>query len=126
MHYGIMVNPDVCDNEIGFHYLQPIPLTPEILEKNNLILGDNIISSDKTPFGEIFNSINIKNTLIENGQLQKEAYQIYIRNKELSIFEGRYICIRIAYVHELQHALRLCGLNELADNFKPSIKNNHL
>lgn len=22
------------------------------------------------------------------------------------------------YVHELQHALRLCGLNELADNFK--------
>lgn len=26
--------------------------------------------------------------------------------------------IHIYYVHELQHALRLCGLNELADNFK--------
>ena len=25
---------------------------------------------------------------------------------------------RIRYVHELQHALRLCGLTELADNFK--------
>ena len=26
--------------------------------------------------------------------------------------------INLYYVHELQHALRLCGLNELADNFK--------
>lgn len=24
----------------------------------------------------------------------------------------------VKYVHELQHALRLCGLNEIADNFK--------
>lgn len=23
-----------------------------------------------------------------------------------------------SYIHELQHALRLCGLNDLADNFK--------
>lgn len=28
--------------------------------------------------------------------------------------------IRFHYVHELQHALRLCGLTELADNFKVS------
>ncbi|MBQ0088527.1 MAG: hypothetical protein KBT27_04250 [Prevotellaceae bacterium] len=28
------------------------------------------------------------------------------------------ISIQIKYVHELQHALRLCGLNDLADNFK--------
>lgn len=26
--------------------------------------------------------------------------------------------IVLHYVHELQHALRLCGLNDLADNFK--------
>lgn len=26
--------------------------------------------------------------------------------------------VKIAYVHELQHALRLCGLNRLADSFK--------
>lgn len=25
---------------------------------------------------------------------------------------------KITYVHQLQHALRLCGLNDLADNFK--------
>lgn len=29
-------------------------------------------------------------------------------------------CVKknIGYINELQHALRLCGLNELADNFK--------
>lgn len=26
--------------------------------------------------------------------------------------------IEFKYVHQLQHALRLCGLDELADNFK--------
>lgn len=26
--------------------------------------------------------------------------------------------MKVSFVHELQHALRLCGLNELADNFK--------
>ena len=32
-----------------------------------------------------------------------------------------YILKDFSYVHELQHALRLCGLNELADNFKMEI-----
>lgn len=31
-----------------------------------------------------------------------------------------YILKDFSYVHELQHALRLCGLNELSDNFKVS------
>lgn len=26
--------------------------------------------------------------------------------------------LNLWYIHQLQHALRLCGLNELADNFK--------
>lgn len=30
------------------------------------------------------------------------------------------LLLNIEYVHELQHALRLCGLNDLADNFKVS------
>lgn len=29
----------------------------------------------------------------------------------------------IQYIHELQHVLRPCGLNELADNFKMPFKN---
>ena len=64
------------------YYFDPIPLTPEILEKNGL---------DKVP--------------------------------ELSMVLNRdtmpmYHSPMLHYVHELQHALRLCGLNDLADNFK--------
>ena len=44
-------------------------------------------------------------------------------NFTIEKFNGRFQCydinqIKIDSVHELQHALRLCGLNELADNFK--------
>ena len=31
---------------------------------------------------------------------------------------NRHVEMSFKYVHQLQHALRLCGLNELADNFK--------
>lgn len=62
--------------------VEPIPLTPEILEKNGL---------DKVP--------------------------------ELSMVLNRdtmpmYHSPMLHYVHELQHALRLCGLDQLADDFK--------
>lgn len=33
-------------------------------------------------------------------------------------YDGQYIDSNIRHVHELQHALRLCGLDDLADNFK--------
>lgn len=37
----------------------------------------------------------------------------------MSIRSGNsHVEMSFKYVHELQHALRFCGLNELADNFK--------
>ena len=84
----------------------PIPLTPEILEKNGF---DFVKGSD--------------NRSIWNG------WWIY-KNLELATCclnrEGNWPCyinicdsnIKCEYVHQLQHALRLCGLDELADNFK--------
>ena len=67
---------------LSYDTIYPIPLTPEILEKNGL---------DKVP--------------------------------ELSMVLNRdtmpmYHSPMLHYVHELQHALRLCGLNDLADNLK--------
>lgn len=68
--------------------ITPIPLTPEILEKNGW-WQDEID-------GTYHNTMNV-----------------YGRKAPFSIFDG----VAINYVHDLQHALRLCGLNELADNF---------
>ena len=75
---------------------QPIPLTPEILEKNGWKEdeywheykdGGNIIQCCLPVMRGRINGI-----VIENFQCE--------------------------YVHQYQHLLRLCGLNELADNFK--------
>lgn len=73
---------------------EPIPLTSEILEKNGCVMVD------KGDYGEW----HIK----ENPNIPLWQHTEFI------IFDG----VVINYVHELQHALRLCGLNELADNFK--------
>lgn len=72
---------------------QPIIITPEILEKN----------------GWLYN--------VEDMWLHEEV-GFFIEK-----FKGRFQCydinqIKLDSVHELQQTLRLCGLNELADNFK--------
>ena len=73
--------------------VKPIPLTAEILEKNGWWYDvEDMWLHDEVDFG------------IErwNG-----GFQCYDINQ-----------IKLDSVHELQHALRLCGLDELADNFK--------
>ena len=75
---------------------QPIPLTPEILEKNGWKEaqfwheyqdGKNTIQSCLPDMRGIINGVEIQHFKCE-------------------------------YVHQYQHLLRLCGLNELADDFK--------
>ena len=41
-----------------------------------------------------------------------DSFKIAIMNNDTSL------CAKVKYVHELQHALRLCGLSELAENLK--------
>lgn len=43
-----------------------------------------------------------------------KAHHLYIGYDD----EGTYLSLYINYFHELQHALRLVGLNEVADNLK--------
>lgn len=42
----------------------------------------------------------------------EDFFKIAIMNNDTSL------CSKVKYVHELQHALRLCGLSELANNLK--------
>ena len=72
---------------------EPIPLTPEILEKN----GWWFDTEDKWLHDEV-------NFIIETWNGRFQCYDI---NQ-----------IKLDSAHKLQHALRLCGLDELADNFK--------
>ena len=93
--------------EIGMRYqkvwsigcIEPIPLTSEILEKNGFWVMENV----------------------NNGAEEYIAYAtaglMFHYNRDNDYYFPNTPISR-KYVHELQHALRLCGLDELADNFK--------
>ena len=75
---------------------KPIILTPEILEKNGW------------EHHALFMDMKA-NKNINFGWTDMFGVSLY--------HNGYYMC-DCKYAHTLQHALRLCGLNELADNFK--------
>lgn len=93
-----------------FEFLTPIILTEEILEAN----GFDIIQDG--------DSLTIWKQ--KDDEYGNEVYDITIyASKDVTRFDTsiRYcgaIRKNIYYVHELQHALRLCELDDLADNFK--------
>lgn len=80
----------------GCKLISPIPLTPEILEKN----GIN---------GGVWEDYYGHTLLVNNNRIK----YFFDGHRRLDLPYNRVI-----YVHELQRALRCCGLNELADNFK--------
>ena len=80
---------------------QPIILTPEILEKNGFIKVNSQRYDYGHPDTDCYVKVNPKKNMINvNG-----------RNANSNLYSH-------SFVHELQRTLRLCGLNELADNFK--------
>ena len=80
---------------------QPIILTPEILEKNGFIKVNSQRYDYGYPDTDCYVKVNPKKNMIHvNG-----------RNANSNLYSH-------SFVHELQRTLRLCGLNELADNFK--------
>lgn len=87
--------------------LIPIQLTAEILEKNGFVYDGCIIGED----GYNCKSYNLNDSQVW-GYLTEEGFDIVFGG------DNQPNDIIIKSVHELQHALRLCGLDELADNFK--------
>lgn len=91
--------------------VKPITLTAEILEKN----GFEMFKYDGwVHYYRIFGNSVIPFVLhsMIGGEMLSEEVDIFSTSTNTNCG------IDVNYVHELQHALRLCGLNELADNFK--------
>ena len=95
---GILVHNISLEGE-GFlgdadEIISPIPLTAEIMENN----GFNRYYDSH--FYSLLNGFTVA--------IADEPYITSAFNVDITVY----------YVHELQHALRLCGFDELADNFK--------
>lgn len=97
-----------CKSALVMDYVQPIQLTKEILEKNLKFVTEN---QYRVVFRLYIN---------ENDCIQCTKYTTTSeRGNELMVYiNGLAVSIHVRYVHEIQHALRVCGLNEFADNFK--------
>ena len=108
--------------EIGLRYqkvwaigcIEPIPLTPEILEKNGFYY---------------MNTQGYYKRFWSNGCFDLAISLVYREIEVSKVCGAETDCEEIEYgssiafgndicVHTLQHALRLCGLDEIADNFK--------
>ena len=102
--------------------IEGIPITSYMLHRNDWCWGSTSDEEDFISFvrgsygkhwvyGDGAGEISLTFSEDENSGLLKIDDQRFNRHLE-------FVWNDILYVHELQHALRLCGLNELADNFK--------
>ena len=104
---AVVIAINYVEEEFRLEDLRPIPLTPEILENNGFIANEHvypypyyeyIVEEDKLKIGFAFPQ--------GNRTSYKEPW-IYIDSER--VFVEHLPCI---YVHELQHALRLCGIKK--------------
>ena len=81
--------------------LQPIPITPEILEKNGF---------EKTPcgMGKTILTFSDDYSAISIDEITDSIWRVEYMNREFSLPLCREL---ICHVHELQQFLRLCGIN---------------
>lgn len=92
-HNCILVKRDISNWFLDIKYLEPIPLTNKILEKNGFVKVDGA-------YQDVFYCCDGLDLLIDD-RLEPWGYTLY------GVFE-----LQIKYLHELQHALRLGGINK--------------
>lgn len=119
-HNDACIVVDFCGQGFLAHYteedIEPVPLTAEILEKNGLKYEVDYGGYHRSILGS--HSKDNEPLICVQWNPQGEISQWEVSNKS-GILTGvvAYGYTAIA-VHELQHILRMVGLNELAENFK--------
>ena len=75
----------------------PIPLTPEILEKNGFVLKEEEVGAYGINIAPYYMRKDVPFEVFCDG----EPFAIWFKDP-----------VNIAFVHQLQHALRLCGIKK--------------
>ena len=94
------------DGGIWLDYLDPIPITPEILEKNGFVETDVVVVGTRKMIWES-----------EDGRTEITIWMDDTMPMDIrkNIYYEDEICYTLPFactVHELQHALRLCGIDK--------------
>lgn len=92
----------------------PIPISEDILEKNGFEI---VYSSD---ISKSYCLYDYYEDGTEKFRIEVKLYQYTPNTCFIDIEHDDIGSVRLkfSFVHELQHALRICGLGEMADNFK--------
>ena len=102
--------------------IEPIPITPEILKKNEVYVRWFCVAAD--PIAALIKDDETYHTKCEkfykcsdfviHSTLRGERFGRwqFATNDERRRFKGRTVLANINYVHELQQALRLAGINK--------------
>ena len=113
---------NLCQLDDKCNQPEPIPLTPEILKKNGWYWG---LTSEEEDMVSLFEGAYDEHWVYDEGAgeisliFPEDTYGGLLKvddqrfNRHLNFLWNDTL-----YVHELQNSLRICGLNELADNFK--------
>ena len=100
-----LINYRRMDDGFFLSELKPIPITKEILEKNEFFttefFGPHCYFCSQ-------NGYSIIKAIKNNGEEYAYVYEIETRFPDTTCISSA----RFKYVHELQHALRLCGIEK--------------
>ena len=94
--------------------IRPIPLTPEILEKNGFVMDERDGVAVRYSFAADLHKP--KQTVIQfvfynDGVSADTLFKCWTSPKDCDGINDLHIC-DLKFVHELQHALRLCGIEK--------------
>lgn len=90
--------------EVGLEDIEPIPITKEILEKNGFVIKKKLAQ-----MGNFGNSPLIMWHFEDEPILRHFKHELEIHQNDTGKV---HIHIPCEYVHQLQHALRLCGIDK--------------
>lgn len=123
LHDGKVIRVDaVHKRKIGYHktkdkltwlfngQFQPIPLTPEILEKNGFTLENEV----KHPARYIYNASYSNSVIVDFDCYNNGRGAMKCILAGVGLVSNSFIRIygKDIYVHQLQHALKACGISK--------------
>ena len=106
------LDEDQFDGGIWLDYLDPIPLTPEILEKNGFERCVSSIVRTSTAAIPVCDSNQFATADFPDLRIIDRGIWHYSLRTPVVCDLKHYEIHEIKYVHELQHALRLCGIEK--------------